>query len=86
MNATSRKAKTPQGWQAKGAFNIASDNANNTSISKNILAEHFCFCRPGVPCILCVEWNRITRHLEAPRILSTTQSLFRPAHGQIGGA
>jgi hypothetical protein len=44
----------------RAAFQTTNNGANNTSISKNILAEHFCFCRPSVPCILCIEWNRTT--------------------------
>lgn len=82
---TPKNAKTPQGWQAKGAFITAFDDANDTPIG-DIIAEHFCYCRPGLACDLCLEWNRINHHFEASRILPLAQSLRRQALGQIGCA
>ena len=38
---------------------------NSHHISKNILVEHFCFCRPGVSCILCLTWNQTTMGVES---------------------
>jgi len=59
-------AKTPQGWQAKGAFNTAFDNANITPIG-DILDKHYCTCRDQVLCVFCLGWSRTIRSIEARR-------------------
>lgn len=70
----------------RAAFQTTNNRANNTSISKKILAEHYCYCRPGFACDLCLEWRRLQRRFEALRILSQAQSFRRQASCQIGGA
>lgn len=36
---------------------------NHTSTT--ILERHFCYCRPGIPCIFCLTWNRLIRRIES---------------------
>jgi hypothetical protein len=71
-------AKTPQGWQARGAFNTAFDKANNTLIG-DILAEHFCCCRGRVLCKFCLGWDRTIRGIDARR----SDGLRRKALGDL---
>lgn len=39
---------------------------NDTSTT--ILERHFCYCRPGIPCILCLAWNRLIRRIESRKV------------------
>lgn len=79
--------KTPPGWGGvKGEAGEASNLESKNSTRTGILAEHFCYCRPGFVCDLCLEWRRLICRLEAPRILSLAQSFRRQAICQIGGA
>jgi hypothetical protein len=44
------------------AFVTAPDKANHTS--KDILAEHFCYCRAYVPCVFCLPWPQLLKPAE----------------------
>ena len=44
------------------AFETAPDKANHTS--KDILAEHFCYCRSYVPCVFCPPWPYLLKPAE----------------------
>jgi hypothetical protein len=34
----------------------------------NILAEHYCCCRAGIPCILCLMWDRLIRCMKSREV------------------
>lgn len=63
---TTKRKPTPGVNRAAG-YGDASDSANHTPIGV-ILAEHFCCCRPGSTCILCVTWNRLIRRIESREV------------------
>jgi len=39
------------------------------SYSKNILAEHFCCCRPYAPCAFCLPWPQLPKPVEGWQLL-----------------
>lgn len=52
--------------------------AASEGIKPDLLAAHFCCCKPGVPCIFCLRWSRRIRAHEQRR----ADSLQRQALGQ----
>jgi hypothetical protein len=36
--------------------------------SSTILERHFCYCRPSIPCIFCLTWNRLIRRIESREV------------------
>lgn len=36
-----------------------------TERNSSILERHFCCCRPGIPCVFYLTWNRLTRLIES---------------------
>lgn len=63
--------KTPAGRRALGeaAVQGRSDGRHLTpqGATDDLLAVHFCCCRPGVPCIFCLRWSRKIAGIEARR-------------------
>ena len=61
--------KTPPGkGDVSGKAGEAGEEGNLEAKNRTrigILAEHFCVCCHGVPCILCLEWNRTAGRGEA---------------------
>ena len=60
---TTKETPAPGGNRGTGYCDAATYR-NNTG---RILATHFCVCRPGVPCIFCLAWNRLIRRIESRR-------------------
>lgn len=60
---TTKMKKAARGVPPSAASKTASGNPNR--IRNRILAEHYCCCKPGVPCIFCLAWNRLIRAVES---------------------
>ena len=53
--------------QEQGAWQSKSNYSDHNHIS--ILERHFCYCRPGIPCIFCLTWNRLIRRIESREVV-----------------
>ena len=77
----------PPGRTERSADSSEAGNLETKSSTRTgILAEHFCYCRSGFVCDLCIEWSHLIRCFEAPTTLPQAQTLRRQALGQIVGA
>jgi len=55
---------------APGGNRAAGNGHALTKSNSNILERHFCYCRPGIPCVFCLTFNRIIRCIESRAVLS----------------
>lgn len=55
----------------------------NAGLIPDLLAQHFCCCRPGVPCVFCLRWDRRIRGIEAR--LSDSNRLQAVGRRVVGG-
>jgi hypothetical protein len=75
--------KTPAGRRESGeaAVEVGIDQTNSApqcAINPDLLATHFCCCKPGVPCVFCLRWHRKITGIEQRR----ADSLRRQALGR----
>lgn len=66
-----RKANAPvaRGVEGKAETSkaIGFSGINGGQVKLDLLATHFCCCKPGVPCIFCLRWSRKIAGIEARR-------------------
>lgn len=82
-----RKANAPMARGVEGKTEtskaIEFSGISGGQVKPDLLATHFCCCKPGAPCIFCHRWDRTIRGIEARR----SDSLRRQAMGEmlVGG-
>lgn len=63
--------ETPAGRRALGESvvekGIDGRQSSAQGATNELLAAHFCCCKPGVPCIFCLRWDRKIRAGNARR-------------------
>jgi len=43
---------------------LKNGEAGTGEVKHDLLATHFCCCKPGVPCVFCLRWDRAIRGIE----------------------
>lgn len=66
-----RKANAPVARSVEGKAEtskaIEFSGIGGGQVKPDLLAMHFCCCKPGVPCVFCLRWDRKIRTGNARR-------------------
>lgn len=68
-----QKTKGRTGWHQATPKTTYSRNHTSNSI----LVEHYCYCHPGLLCILCLKCNHMTTRWTGHPYLALTAGMMR---------